>query len=43
LYQPNQGYPKFDQKKADEYFAKVTDKVAKLIQDIIAKWDLAGL
>ncbi|MBL8204312.1 MAG: creatininase family protein [Blastocatellia bacterium] len=43
LYQPNQGYPKFDQKKADEYFAKVTDKVAKLIQDIIAKWNLAGL
>ena len=43
LYQPGQGYPKFDQKKADEYFAKVTDKVAKLIQDIIRKWDLAGL
>jgi creatinine amidohydrolase len=43
LYQPGQGYPKFDQKKADEYFAKVTDKVAKLMQDIIRKWDLAGL
>lgn len=43
LYQPGQGYPKFDQKKADEYFAKVTDKVAKLIQEIIRKWDLAGL
>jgi creatinine amidohydrolase len=43
LYQPGQGYPKFDQKKADEYFAKVTDKVAKLIQEIIAKWNLAGL
>ena len=43
LYQPGQGYPKFDQKKADEYFAKVTDKVAKLIQDVIRKWDLAGL
>lgn len=43
LYQPGQGYPKFDQKKADEYFVKVTDKVAKLIQEIIRKWDLAGL
>lgn len=43
LYQPGQGYPKFDQKKADEYFAKVTDKVAKLIQEIVRKWDLAGL
>ena len=38
-----QSHPKFDQKKADEYFAKVTDKVAKLIQEIIRKWDLAGL
>lgn len=43
LYQPGQGYPKFDQKKADEYFAKVNDKVAKLIGEIIRKWDMAGL
>lgn len=43
LYQPGQGYPKFDQKKADEYFAKVNDKVAGLITDVIRKWDLAGL
>lgn len=43
LYQPNQGYPKFDQKKADEYFQKVTDKVASLIEDIVKKWDLAGV
>ncbi|CAN5582765.1 hypothetical protein BH24ACI2_BH24ACI2_08910 [soil metagenome] len=43
LYQKGQGYPKFDQKKADEYFVKVTDKVAGLINDIIRKWDLAGL
>jgi creatinine amidohydrolase len=43
LYQAGQGYPKFDQKKADEYFAKVTDKVAGLITEVIRKWDLAGL
>ncbi len=43
LYQSGQGYPKFDQKKADEYFAKVTDKVAALITEIVRKWDLAGL
>jgi creatinine amidohydrolase len=43
LYQPNQGYPKFDQKKADEYFAKVTNKLATLISDTIRKWDIAGL
>lgn len=43
LYQKGQGYPKFDQKKADEYYKKVTDKVANLIIDVVKKWDLAGL
>ena len=43
LYQPGQGYPKFDQKKADEYFTKVNNKVANLIGEIIRKWDMAGL
>ncbi|HZH92076.1 MAG TPA: creatininase family protein [Pyrinomonadaceae bacterium] len=43
LYQPGQGYPKFDQKKADEYFAKVTDKIAALVNDVVRKWDMAGL
>ncbi|HEX8745574.1 MAG TPA: creatininase family protein, partial [Pyrinomonadaceae bacterium] len=43
LYQPGQGYPNFDQKKAREYFDKVTDKVAGLIGEVIRKWDMAGL
>jgi creatinine amidohydrolase len=43
LYQPGQGYPKFDQKKADEYFAKVNAKVATLVADVVRKWDAAGL
>jgi creatinine amidohydrolase len=43
LYQPGQGYPKFDQKKADEYFIKVTDKIALLVNDVVRKWDMAGL
>lgn len=43
LYQKGQGYPKFDQRKADEYYKKVTDKVADLIIDVRKKWDLAGL
>ncbi|MBA2339891.1 MAG: creatininase family protein [Pyrinomonadaceae bacterium] len=43
LYQPGQGYPKFDQKKAEEYFNKVTDKVAALVNEVIHKWDSAGL
>jgi creatinine amidohydrolase len=43
LYQKGQGYPKFDQAKADLYYRKVTDKVANLIVDTIQKWDIAGL
>lgn len=43
LYQKGQGYPRFDQKKADEYFKKVNDKVANLINEVVRKWDLAGL
>jgi len=43
LYQKGQGYPKFDQAKADEYYKKVTDKVADLIIDVRRKWNMAGL
>lgn len=43
LYQKGQGYPQFDQKKADEYFKKVNDKVADLINEVVKKWDAAGL
>jgi len=43
LYQKGQGYPKFDQKKADLYFLKVTDKVANLVNEVVRKWNLAGL
>ena len=43
LYKEGQGYVRFDQAKADEYFAKVNQKIAKLIIDTRRKWDLAGL
>ena len=43
LYQKGQGYPKFDQQKANLYFRKVNDKVANLIIEIVRKWDLAGV
>jgi creatinine amidohydrolase len=43
LYKPGQGYPKFEQAKADAYFAKVNKKVAALILDMRRKWDKAGL
>lgn len=40
LYQKGQGYPQFDQKKADEYYKKVTDKVANLINEVVKKWGM---
>ncbi|MFL6590784.1 MAG: creatininase family protein [Chthoniobacterales bacterium] len=43
LYKDGQGYPKFDLAKAKTYFTKVNDKLTKLVQETIRKWDLAGL
>ncbi len=43
LYKEGQGYPKFDAAKAKAYFAKVNDKLVRLIEDTIRKWNLAGL
>ena len=40
LYQKGQGYPNFNQKQADEYFTKVTDKIANLVNEIVRKWNL---
>jgi creatinine amidohydrolase len=41
LYKQGQGYPEFDPEKARIYFAKVNDKIARLIEETISKWDLA--
>jgi creatinine amidohydrolase len=43
LYQPNQGYVKFDQAKADAYYKAVVEKMTALARDTIAKWDEAGI
>jgi creatinine amidohydrolase len=43
LYKEGEGYPNFDLAKAKTYFSKVNDKVARLIEDTIAKWEMAGL
>jgi creatinine amidohydrolase len=43
LYKEGQGYLKFDSAKAKTYFTKVNDKIARLIEETIEKWDLAGL
>ncbi len=40
LYKEGEGYPRFDQAKADEYFRKVNEKVANLIIEIRRKWGM---
>lgn len=43
LYEPGQGYPTFDDNQAREYYQRVNSRVEDLIQEVITKWDLAGL
>ncbi len=43
LYEKGQGFPTFNKKQAQEYFDRVNNRVAELIEDVIKKWDLAGL
>ncbi len=43
LYQPGQGYVKFDQAKADAYFKAVVEKMTALVEETIRKWDTAGI
>ncbi len=43
LYTEGQGYPKFDLAKAKQYYAAVNDKIAGLVNDVIRRWDAAGL
>jgi len=44
LYKEGQGWPKdFSQAKADEYHRKVIAKVKSFVQDVLKKWDAAGL
>jgi creatinine amidohydrolase len=43
LYKEGQGYPTFDAAKAKAYYAKVNDKMGRLVEDTIRKWDSAGI
>jgi len=43
LYEKGQGFPTFDKKQAKIYFKRVNDSVAKLIEEVIIKWDKAKL
>jgi creatinine amidohydrolase len=40
LYKAGQGYPTFDPVKAKRYFERVNDKMARLIEDTIRKWNM---
>jgi creatinine amidohydrolase len=42
LYKEGEGYPVFDQKKAKTYFNKVNDKIARLVEETVRKWELAA-
>ena len=39
LYKAGQGYPRFDAVKAKQYFERVNDKMAALVEETIAKWN----
>ncbi|MFQ5570175.1 MAG: creatininase family protein [Rhodothermales bacterium] len=43
LYEAGQGFPTFDPAQAQAYFNRVNERVALLIEDVIRKWDMAGL
>ena len=43
LYKAGQGYPKFDQGKAEAYFQAVVEKMTVLVSETIGKWDAANL
>ncbi|MBI4513037.1 MAG: creatininase family protein [Gemmatimonadetes bacterium] len=42
LYQPGQGYPQFDARKAQEYWKLVEERVLELVRDVIRKWEAGG-
>ena len=43
LYVEGEGYPTFDQGQADLFFERVNTSVAELINDVIARWERAGV
>ena len=43
LYAEGEGYPTFDQEQADLFFERVNTRVAVFINDIIARWERAGV
>lgn len=43
LYKTGQGYVRFDQGKAQEYFDAVVQRMTALVEDVITRWDKAGI
>jgi creatinine amidohydrolase len=43
LYEAGQGYPTFDADQAAAYFQRVNEMMGDVIEQTIARWDLAGL
>jgi creatinine amidohydrolase len=43
LYEPKQGYVRFDETKAKTYFRAVVGCVRDLVKDTIGRWDRAGI
>jgi creatinine amidohydrolase len=43
LYVDGEGYPTFDQGQADLFFERVNTRVAELINDVVTRWDRAGV
>lgn len=43
LYEKGQGYPTFDPEQAKQYFDRVNNRVAGLIEEVVEKWDRAKL
>jgi creatinine amidohydrolase len=40
LYKEGQGFPRFDQARARQYFDRVNDKMARLVEETIRKWNM---
>ncbi|MCI0531944.1 MAG: creatininase family protein [candidate division Zixibacteria bacterium] len=43
LYREGEGYPDFDEKKANLYLQKVVEKVKLVLEEIFAKWEQKGI
>lgn len=43
LYREGEGYPDFDRGKATRYFDGTVERLVRLVTEVIAKWERAGL